>query len=281
MRIIGVDFSSSYNKKKTGLARATARSGEEGWEAELECVETANPESAVPVVKAWLDQTPALIAIDAPLGWPDAMRTGLRGHKAGSGIKQRANGFVPRAGAPAPKNRVPEGKWTCDEGFFLRETDRRIWRQTNKKPLEIGADRIARTAYGALKFLEDLRTEQGDLPLAWDSKSVSKSDPPISVIEVYPAATLKAHELLPLESYKTGKDPRGARAQIVNGLKQQVEERAWNLEKIEEQRERLLDNDDKLDAVVCVVAALDFLCGAARGPKDCEKVRGEGWIWCS
>jgi len=34
-----------------------------------------------------------------------------------------------------------------------------------------------------------------------------------------------------------------------------------------------------LDAVLCVVAGLDFLAGAAPGPADPEAARREGWIW--
>ena len=289
MRIIGVDFSNDYNSEKTGLALATACRSGENWGAKLEGVEKANPESAVKTVKTWIGQSPALIAIDAPLGWPEAMRTGLKGHEAGRGIETPAReGFIPRAGAPAAKDRVLKGIWTFDEEFFLRETDRGIWSQTRKKPLEVGADRIARTAYGALKFLQDLRETDTDFPLAWDAESVS----PRSVIEVYPAATLKAHNLLPPGSYKKNKNKTDreeatkARARIVgldpNAVGQQVSTKgiASKLEGIGEHWKKLLDNDDMLDAAVCVLAALDFLRGAARPPEDRDEAKREGWIWC-
>ena len=251
MRIIGVDFSSSPGD--TGLARATVSRNGETWQATLECVlKASNSRRPVKIVKDWLHgQTSALIAIDAPLGWPDGMRKTLPWHTAG--------------------NRI----WTDDKRFFRRETDRRISEDPGKEPLEVGANLIARTAYWALQFLGDLRRETGrDIPLAWDPERIRA----MSAIEVYPAATLKAHSL-PCKGYK-GADAAEVRNSIVNGLEQKVEERAWKLEGIKEQRERLLNNDDKLDAVVCVLAAVDFLRGAARPPDDRDEAKREGWIWC-
>ena len=248
MRIIGVDFSSSLDNPKTGLARATASGNGLNWQAKLECVQTAKRDSVVGIVKEWLDQTPALIAIDAPLGWPDGMRMGLPWHTAGRRIR------------------------TCDKWFFRRKTDRRISEDPGKDPLEVGANLIARTAYWALQFLGDLRRKTGrDIPLAWDRESVL----PISVIEVYPAATLKAHSLR-YEGYK-GADAKEARTRIVNQLVPQLVE----IDKQEDSLvKRLVKNDDMLDAAVCVLAALDFLRGAARPPEDRDEAKREGWIWC-
>jgi len=41
----------------------------------------------------------------------------------------------------------------------------------------------------------------------------------------------------------------------------------------------LLDNPDVLDAVVCVLAGRDFLCGNARPPEHMDLALKEGWIW--
>ena len=38
-------------------------------------------------------------------------------------------------------------------------------------------------------------------------------------------------------------------------------------------------NADVLDAVVCVLAARDFLEGQAPGPRDADRAAREGWIW--
>ena len=248
MRVIGVDFSSSQDSPKTGLARATACGNGSNWQANLECVETANRDSAVGIVKEWLDRSPALIAIDAPLGWPDGMRMALPWHAAGCRI------------------------WTDDKRFFRRETDRRISEDPGKDPLEVGANLIARTAYWALQFRDDLRRETGrGIPLAWNPERIRTT----SVIEVYPAATLKAHSLR-YEGYK-GADAKEARTRIVNQLVPQLVE----IDKQEDSLvKRLVKNDDMLDAAVCVLAALDFLRGAARPPEDRDEAKREGWIWC-
>ena len=43
--------------------------------------------------------------------------------------------------------------------------------------------------------------------------------------------------------------------------------------------EALHDNDDLLDAAVCVLAADDFLTGRAAPPTDRCLAEREGWIW--
>lgn len=39
------------------------------------------------------------------------------------------------------------------------------------------------------------------------------------------------------------------------------------------------DSADALDAVVCLLAATDFLAGHAAPPEDLELALREGWIW--
>src|SRR5437016_7332440 len=41
--------------------------------------------------------------------------------------------------------------------MFRRVTDDVIYERLGKRPLDVGADRIARTAHAALRFLEELR----------------------------------------------------------------------------------------------------------------------------
>jgi hypothetical protein len=36
---------------------------------------------------------------------------------------------------------------------------------------------------------------------------------------------------------------------------------------------------DAIDALVCVLAAADFMRGRASPPEDRERARQEGWIW--
>jgi hypothetical protein len=74
--------------------------------------------------------------------------------------------------------------------LFRRATDDDIKLRLGKRPLDVGADRIARTAAAALKLLDRLRRETGrPIPLAW----TPDEDPTWRAIEVYPVATRIAH----------------------------------------------------------------------------------------
>lgn len=169
--VIGIDFSTA--PARTGMARAFVDAA--STSAELCDVCTASKRNPpVEIAACWIrnleDEARVLIAVDAPLGWPDAMRSKQFVRHVAS---QRVN-------------------VSADE-LFTRETDRQIERRLNKKPLAVGADRIARTAHAALDFLSELSGELGldTLPLAWSPSDVGASAP--SVIEVYPAATLLTH----------------------------------------------------------------------------------------
>ena len=74
--------------------------------------------------------------------------------------------------------------------MFRRTIDLFIQQKPKKTPLDVGAGRIARTAYAALAILETLRTELGmAIPLAWTGADIL----PVAAMKVYPAATLVAH----------------------------------------------------------------------------------------
>ncbi len=185
----------------------------------------------------------ALLAVDAPLGWPAPLGDTLARHRAGEAL--------PEVSAHA---------------LFRRLTDDR--ERIGRQPLDVGADRIARTAHAALALLEALRRRTGHpIPLAW------RPDFPhaIAAIEVYPAGTLRAHAL-PASGYKKAAQ-RAVRAEIVRGLAPRLHPGSH--------RGRLLADADVLDACVCVLAADDFLAGRAGGPGpgELERARREGWIW--
>jgi hypothetical protein len=198
------------------------------------------------VVKAWLPHAePVLLALDAPLGWPAPLANALCGHQAGGPLQPDAH------------------------LLFRRFTDREVHRRYGKMPLDVGADRIARTAHSALRLLQELRDVTGQrIPLAWQPADVTD----VAAIEVYPAATLRVHEL-PSSGYKQP-NQTDVRNEIMVGLHGHLELRL--------QLELALIRDaDILDAVVCVLAGADFLRGAAVPPPaiDPTIVTKEGWIW--
>ena len=187
-----------------------------------------------------------LIAIDAPLGWPQPLAEALRTHKAGSAIRHAAN------------------------ELFRRSTDLHIRQRTGKQPLDVGADRIARTAHAALSAIQLLSEKTGvPIPLVWNPGDVGGTH----VIEVYPAATLKVHGM-PYQAYKDGKNSehRLVRKEILSAMP--------GLRLPDACRAIVLDNADALDAVVCLLAAGDFVRGECMRPEDPELAHREGWIWC-
>ncbi len=240
MVLIGID--SAVDSKNVGVARG--RLFEEGVLVE-ELASGAEVEWVDRVVD-WTRAAPnALLAIDAPLGWPASMRAALAQHRAGDPIDLPA------------------------DSIFRRETDLFVQRTLRQRPLDIGADRIARTAHAALAALFRIREGSGKrLPLAWAPGEPAES----SAIEVYPAATLRARGLSPTGYKKEGKDGWDRRAEILVGLKAWMH---WSPGLIES----ALGLDHLFDAALCVLAAADFVRGDVLAPEDPETARIEGWIW--
>jgi hypothetical protein len=200
--------------------------------------------SAAAVVADWLRNLPdgALLALDAPLGWPDALARALSSHMAGESI----------AHDPAT--------------LFRRTTDRWVAKHIGITPLDVGADRIARTAHAALSLLGDLSPHGSRIPLAWEPNGIG-----VRAIEVYPAATLKAKGW----RYRGYKKP---------GQHEQRDEMIDEVQRVANLGtfvKILGDQPDALDAVICLLAGVDFIEGSAAGPAEGMKAiaHREGWIW--
>jgi predicted RNase H-like nuclease len=236
--IIGIDCATQ--PKRTGLARAVRT--RDRYEV-IELMVCDGDRHPVAVVADWLGGVgTALLALDAPLGWPVALGSALGTHAAGDPI------MVP------------------GDLLFRRITDRVVAERTGKTPLDVGADRIARTAHAALLFLHHLRQELGEpIPLAWQAPLQER----VEAIEVYPAATLLSRGAS-LRGYKKAESV-DARAELL-----QVLTASCDCDRV---RDTALQSHDCLDAVACVAAGVDFLQGAAVGPGRSDVVRREGWIW--
>ena len=194
-------------------------------------------------VVSWMPLGQAcLLALDAPLGWPAPIGATLSNHEAGQAISASA------------------------DQMFRRETDRVIKQKLGKQPLDVGADRIARTAYVAVRFLGELRNATGlPIPLAWSAEVAAPS-----AIEVYPAATLLAHGLRSGQYKKAEHEPQ--REKITKRL-------AARMALDADMRSRLVSSDHVLDAAICVLAGFDFLDGVCIAPEDHDLAVKEGWIW--
>jgi hypothetical protein len=188
---------------------------------------------------------PTLLALDAPLGWPSRFGPALRGHAAGEAIASEAN------------------------QLFRRDTDDAIHAALKKRPLDVGADRIARTALAALRLLGDVREElDQSIPLCWDPGTLDRTQ----AIEVYPAATLKVRGFVHVGYKGSAAEARSVRISIARELSGEFTVNAAALE-------QGWESDHLLDAMICVAAGFDLLDGKCLKPEDQSKVEREGWIW--
>ena len=223
--IIGIDCATQ--ETKTGLALAEWNDGQLAIH-ELALGSRTRP--ILQILSAWIRaHNRVLLAFDAPLGWPAELGRSLASHLAGGGLQGEA------------------------DTLFHRYTDDEIRRRLGKRPLEVGANLIARTAHAALVLLTKLR-ESLALPidLAWAPNWAG----PVAAIEVYPAATRLARAV---------PDSPGSLMGLEGSLRLP--------------QSPLLNSTDVRDAVVCALAGADFQLGTAVPPGDVQRARKEGWIW--
>jgi hypothetical protein len=239
IQILGID--AAVDPKNVGLA--TAVSDDRGrWRlAAVEAGERGGDLAGQAVDLIDRDRV-LVLAVDAPLGWPRALARSLAGHAAGEPID---------AGS---------------DDLFVRETDRYVRRHTGLKPLEVGADRIARTARAALALVDGIRRRSGQLlPLVLQAEAAASG----GLLEVYPAATL-AQRGLPAKGYKKP-EARDVRSTILEGIGNELDPGPH--------ASACLDSDHCLDAALCVLTAIDVLAGRCAPPQETESARAEGWIW--
>lgn len=238
MIVIGIDCAA--NEKRVGLAYGSID------KQKVEIREVALGGRSKPVVDLivkWLPKdTPALLALDAPLGWPKALASELSEHSAGKPLRVQP------------------------DRLFTRFTDRLVREKIGKRPLAVGADLIARTAHSALSLLQTLREKTGfEIPLTWKPDGIRET----CAIEVYPAATLAVH----------GMNVKGYKKPCAYDERSQLLELFTSWLKIVTDRELLKSSPDAIDAVLCILAAHDFLLGKCLRPDDEKTAHKEGWIW--
>lgn len=192
-------------------------------------------------IRVGLEYGRVLVAIDAPLGWPRSLGQVVNTHRAGEAVRVGKN------------------------EMFGRLTDRLVKAQGKPYPLEVGADKIARATHEALTVLSLLRHECGfPLPLVWSAEFKGPG-----VIEVYPAATLRAHGL----TFSGYKKPEHEEVRIAIAARLET--------RIPALLDRCTGDSNAFDACLCLVAAADFIGGNSVGPlaEQEDEARKEGWIW--
>lgn len=249
VQIIGIDCATK--PKLHGLARGY-------WDGRIARVLDARSpgkDTTEAIVSSWIREHSGktLLALDAPLGWPKPLHTMLAQHKAGEALNATAN------------------------ELFQRHTDGEVFVHHGKRPLDVGADRIARTAHAALAMLGAIRQATGEsIPLAWERDDL----PAVSVIEVYPAATLKARavEGIRKDAWKEWTAASGA-APATQSPATGVLHKLRDALVVEGGGDAIDRNSDIFDAALCVLAGADFLAGECAKPADRALAETEGWIW--
>ena len=238
VEVIGVDCAT--DARNVGLSRGVYINNDISL---FETTFGSNGSSIADIIRDWIQTgDKVILAIDAPLGWPEDMGNALRHHLAGQTLSVESN------------------------LLFRRETDRFIKKALGKQPLDVGADRIARTAHAALKIIGELQLAiNTKIEMAWNPEKLNG----VSIIEVYPAATLQCYGIRS-GGYKA-KEQRDERDEILNELSKFVDIQCDLLQ--------MRQSADVLDSAVCLLAAKDFLNGDVHFPNDYKKAEKEGWIW--
>lgn len=282
--ILGIDCATAA--ADTGIARATLSPGDDRPQLNfLRAGTRGTPVSAV-LAQLLSPGRRLLVGLDAPLGWPAPMAELLPRHAAGDAVGYGAN------------------------ELFRRHTDRVVRERIGKQPLDVGADRIARTAVAALELLAELRERTGRrIPVltrgravpAWlagdaagdaasrvsapgiSAPGVSAADavaaeaPDAVAAEVYPAGWIIARHGEPYRRGYRGDDAaaRAVRARMLADLETDID---FGVD-----AEAAVTDVDLLDAILCVIAGVDVLRGLCPSPEDLrsplEEVDREGWIW--
>jgi predicted RNase H-like nuclease len=237
--LVGVDC--ALDEQRLGLARG--RLDADGkLRIERVTLGTAG-ESAAASVSSWISGTgPFVIALDAPLGWPQPLAASLLQHTAGEKLD------------------------AARDVLFRRQTDRELRKALGRWPPEVGADRIARTGLAALELLAEIRAlADRPVPLAWRQGADS------GAIEVYPAATLLARGLSSAGYKAKTSAGRKARGELLQRLAAELT--------LDVAEALLTEDPNQFDALLCVLASADFARGMCVDPTDRQLAKHEGFIW--
>ncbi len=190
---------------------------------------------------------PVMACIDAPLGWPAAFSDILATHQAGMPI-------------------------TIDKGqFFPRITDKLVHQKLGKRPLEVTANYIARTAHRALQLIGVLNQSiNGTFQLFLDSGKI----PYYGLAETYPAGWLISEQY----NHKGYKKSEAMREEILESIEQR-----YSLAIALAHRRRIIQWEHTFDALLCCLCGVDILQQRCLAPEDLDipkKIaQKEGWVW--
>lgn len=222
-------------------------------------------------------EAPTLLAFDAPLGWPAAMRQALAKGVAGS-----------VAGIPDDASRM-----------FSRTTDLFVAHRTGKTPQKVGASLVATLTHTALRLIRMIEKKCEERSISMVSAPLDRRESfrkDVHLIEVYPA--------LAGPRFLCGASRSESWKAVGTELKKYRKEKSWDaaVKQLQEclqtdcaRLPRQVENDIRrlrdhgLDAILCAWTGWQFLRGECvspwsaemgiKGEALAEALRREGWIW--
>jgi predicted nuclease with RNAse H fold len=189
------------------------------------------------------------IGVDCPLGWPAAFVDAVSAH-------HRHDPW------PADANRRP---------LTHRLTDHELRARGQGNPMSVSADLLGHVAMRCAWLQREWSARRGGEP-AWRDGSTW-------LMEVYPAASLRAWGL-PSRGYKVRRgadaEPLALRHQILDAVVAALGDRL----ELGEVRERCLDSDHLLDALIAALTVLVVRAGGTTWPLPEQRsiAQAEGWI---
>jgi len=236
MKIIG--FDSAVQESNIGLVLCNYLNGVITIEDKKDSKLTSEEQ----IIKWSTTNELIIMGVDSPLGWPKYFGSSLKEHIAGNQID------------------------SDPVSFFERTTDKFIYKTFKKKPLEVSADRIARTAYYTLNRLNYINKNiEKKYEILWNPNNILIN----GFIEVYPAATLIANDII-IKGYK---DNKSCRERIIHELKLKYQ---FNLNP----DINIINTDHDFDAFICCLAVHDFIQQNVYFPiNEVDIYKTEGWIW--
>ena len=237
MRILGIDLAAQ--PRNTGVVELVPRAATR-WRAEVP------PDAPTDEHLVELAARADLVGVDAPLGWPIDFVRAVRAHEA-------------REPWPGTANR---------RSLTHRHTDDVVRDHGRGNPMSASADLLGHVAMRCALLQRDWARRWG-APAPRDGSG--------RLVEVYPAASLRAWAM-PERGYKgNGADAGRVRTRIVDRIAEAT--RGWL--DVSLVRSGCIDSDHVLDALISALAALMAHVGATFPPTSIEDRHCavlEGWI---
>lgn len=244
MIFTGVDLAAQ--PAKTAICQIEVRGGNLG---PLKFFPAATDQQIIDAAKA-----SKVTAIDAPLGFPEKFEEAMKTYVNGGPWPESPNDL--------------DKKEICTSSLQLRSTEQDLMvRESSDAParraLSSSASFLTVTTWRALRLLAAI-TRDGYSPECRTGGGES------CVIEVYPAASIRAWGREPLAKRKTTSADRGVLLNAIVAQSDLLKELAG------EYRNKIIKTDHAFDSFCACLTAIAFEAGYCRKP---EKLTREGWIY--